>query len=333
MRKVICLLAIFLISCTSNQNVEVLVENLEVPWAIAFFKDGSFLFTERETGYVYHYGREAKQIAKVSSAPIGEGGLLGIAIDPNFEQNKFVYLYYTYQRREKTLNRVSRFVYDQVLRDETVLVDEIPGASYHDGGRIEFGPDNLLYITTGDAGEKMLAQDLNSLAGKILRINPDGSIPAGNPYPDSPVYSYGHRNPQGLAWYKGILIAPEHGPDRNDEINMIKPGMNYGWPVVQCTAHQGYQAPIRCFDQWTLAPGGAAFDDKGNLYVAGLRGSQIRKFELRDGELIAEEIFLQELGRLREVKYRDGYLYITTSNQDGRGIPRIGDDKIFRIKV
>ena len=179
----------------------------------------------------------------------------------------------------------------------------------------------------------MLAQDLASLSGKILRMNTDGSIPEDNPLPNSRVYSYGHRNPQGLAWYKRILVAPEHGPKRNDEINIITAGTNYGWPTVQCNAHAGYVPPIRCFDAWTLAPGGATFDDKGNLYVAGLRGAQIRKFVIKNSEIISEEIFLENLGRLREVKYHDGYLYITTSNQDGRGISRSGDDKILRIEL
>jgi len=327
------MLLLLLVSCTTPSNVEVLVENLEVPWAIAFLPDDSFLFTERNTGDIYHYGNGGTgKIGSVSSSWITEGGLLGIAVDPEFARNKNVYLYYTYKGGEKTLNRVSRFVYEDTLKDEKILVDAIPGARFHDGGRLEFGPDSKLYITTGDATEPSLAQDPSSLAGKILRINTDGSIPEDNPY-NSSVYSYGHRNPQGLAWYKGMMIAPEHGPSQNDEINVIVPGGNYGWPIVQCTSHQGFVAPIRCFSDWTLAPAGATFDDKGNLYVAGLRGAQIRKFVLKDGEVVGEEIFLDELGRLREVKYHDGYLYITTSNRDLRGVPREGDDKIIRIKV
>ncbi|HLF55076.1 MAG TPA: PQQ-dependent sugar dehydrogenase [Candidatus Nanoarchaeia archaeon] len=334
MNKILITMLVLLASCTINPNVEVLVDNLDVPWAIAFFNDNSFLFTERNTGNVYHYqDGDVKIIGSVSSNWIDEGGLLGIAIDSGFEHNKYVYVYYTYKGGEKTLNRVSRYVYKNKLQNEMILIDAIPGAMYHDGGRLEFGPDNLLYITTGDATEPSLAQDLNSLAGKILRINPDGTIPADNPFPNSPVYSYGHRNPQGIAWHKGLMMATEHGPKMNDEINAIKTGKNYGWPLVECTAHEGYEAPIRCFPDWTLAPAAATFDDKGNLYVAGLRGAQIRKFEIKDGKIVSEEIFLEDLGRMREVKYHDGYLYITTSNRDGRGIPRIGDDKILRIKV
>jgi len=331
--KLLIALLLLLASCANNPQLEVLAENLEVPWAIAFLPDDSFLFTERNTGDIYHYENgNARKIGSVSSSWITEGGLLGIAVDPEFEKNNHVYLYYTYKGGNKTLNRVSRFVYEDVLKDEEILIDAIPGALYHDGGRLEFGPDSKLYITTGDATEPSLAQDLSSLAGKILRINTDGSIPEDNPY-NSSVYSYGHRNPQGLAWYKGMMIAPEHGPDRNDEINVIVPGGNYGWPAVQCANHEGYNAPIRCFSDWTLAPAGATFDDKGNLYVAGLRGTQIRKFYIQDKEITREEVLLENIGRLREVKYHDGYLYMTTSNTDGRGIPRLGDDKMLRIKV
>ena len=332
MKKLSIVLLIFLVGCASNPQMEVLVDDLKVPWEIAFFKDGSFLFTERTTGNVYHYKTDLRKIAKINSYPIGEGGLLGIAVDPDFEQNRFVYVYYTYES-VSALNRVSRFVYEEQLKDETILIDAIPGASYHDGGRLEFGPDNLLYITTGDAGQPRLAQDLSSPAGKILRINTDSSIPKDNPFPNSPVYSYGHRNPQGIAWYKGTMISPEHGPNKNDEINIITPGTNYGWPLVECDEHAGYTAPIRCFADWTLAPGGATFDDKGNLYVAGLRGAQIRKFVIKEKAIVSEEVFIENLGRLREVKYHDGYLYLTTSNQDGRGIPRIAGDKIIRIKI
>ncbi len=331
MKKLIILMLV-LASCTHPTGTEVLVEDLNVPWAIAFFPDDSFLFTERNTGLVYHYDGQARQIGTLQIAQTSESGLLGIAIDPNFEENKYVYVYYTYAGNESHLNRVSRLTYDEILKDETILIDAIPGAMYHDGGRIEFGPGNKLYITTGDALNPSFAQDLSSTAGKILRINPDGTIPEDNPY-NSSVYSYGHRNPQGLAWNNGILFAPEHGSSQNDEINIITPGTNYGWPTVQCTSHEGYTQPIKCFSDWTLAPGGATFDDKDNLYVAGLRGAQIRKFAIKDNQIINEEVFLENLGRIREVKYHEGHLYIATSNTDGRGIPRPGDDKILRIKV
>ncbi len=337
MKKALVFLALILASCTvpQNQDIEVLVENLEVPWAIAFLPDGSFVFTERNTGNVYHYkDGETKNVGNLQSKWTGEGGLSGIAADPDFDNNRYLYVYYLYDGRyEENFNRVSRFEYKNELKNEKILIDEIPGAEFHNGGRMAFGPDNKLYITTGDAKEPSLSQNLNSTAGKILRINADGTIPEDNPYPSSPVYSFGHRNPQGLAWHNGLFIAPEHGPTQNDEINVITAGTNYGWPTVQCNAHEGYKAPIRCFQDWTLAPGGAAFDDKGNLYVAGLRGAQIRKFEIKDGKITSEKVFLEDIGRIREVKYKDGYLYVATSNKDGRGVPRTGDDKIFRIRV
>ena len=335
MKKIAIAFLLLLAGCASeNPRVEVLVEDLRVPWAIAFFDDDSFLFTERDTGRIYHYSEgKAQHIGSLPAKPAGEAGLLGIAIDPDFEQNKLVYAYYTYKEDGKNLNRVSRLTYDGQLKNEKILLDAIPGAVYHDGGRIDFGPDNKIYITTGDAGERILAQDLDSVAGKILRMNPDGSVPEDNPFPNSLVYSYGYRNPQGLAWQDDTLFAPEHGWKKNDEINIIVPGENYGWPLAECTAHEGYTAPIRCFDEWTLAPGGATFDEQGNLYVAGLRGKQIRKFALRDGAVVSEEVFLEGLGRMREVKHHKGYLYITTSNMDGRGVPHLRDDKIIRISL
>lgn len=332
MNRWLIIFVVLIAGCASSPKYEVLVNNLDVPWAIALFSHDSFLFTERDTGKVYHYDNgQVKHIGTMPIAQVSESGLLGIAIDPDFGKNNYVYVYYTYAGNETHFNRVSRLTYDGALKNEQILVDAIPGAQFHDGGRIEFGDDNKLYIATGDARKPDLAQDLNSPAGKILRINPDGTIPKDNPFPGLPVYSYGHRNVQGLAWLAGRLFATEHGPSMNDEINRITPGKNYGWPEVQCTAHEGYEAPIRCFDDFTLAPGGATFDDTNNLYVAGLRGSQVRKFNIHDNKVASEEVFLDGLGRIREVKYHMGWLYIATSNQDGRGVPRPGDDKIIRL--
>lgn len=215
------------------------------------------------------------------------------------------------------------------------MLDDIPSARFHDGGRIKFGPDDLLYVTTGDATDPPSAQNIDSVAGKLLRINTDGSAPEDNPY-DNLVYSYGHRNSQGFDWNEdGKLFASEHGPTRNDEINIIVKGENYGWPEIQCDEiSEEFTNPIRCFDEFTLAPSGLAYYD-GNLYVAGLRSAQIRKLTLDEAEenIISEEVFAEGLGRIREAVVYEGYLYFTTSNRDGRGFPAESDDRILRVKL
>jgi glucose/arabinose dehydrogenase len=222
------------------------------------------------------------------------------------------------------------------LENETILLDNIPGAAIHDGGRLKFGPDGKLYATSGDANDRSLAQDTNSLAGKILRLNKDGSIPPDNPF-NNYVYSYGHRNPQGITWnpVTGQMYSSEHGQTRNDEINIIVKGGNYGWPVYQGNdSANGYIKPLIFYQDFTLAPSGISYYN-GNLYVAGLRGTQLRKITLgADGNTITgEEELFTDLGRIREAVEHNGYLYISTSNRDGRGIPQSNDDKIIRIKL
>ncbi|MGH9921192.1 MAG: PQQ-dependent sugar dehydrogenase, partial [Nitrososphaerales archaeon] len=223
---------------------------------------------------------------------------------------------------------------------EQTLIDNIPAAGIHDGGRIKFGPDEKLYITTGDAGVPDLAQDKTSLAGKILRINSDGSIPEDNPFPNSPIYSYGHRNPQGLAWHPVTkeLYATEHGPTGNDEINIIKAGGNYGWPLEQCSKSEieDYIDAIVCY-QVSVAPSGATFysSDKlpyiNDLFFGTLRGAHVEHVIFESGSIKLEN-FLEGFGRIRDVvEGPDGYLYIATSNRDGRGEPAPDDDKILRI--
>jgi len=311
------------------------IENLHVPWAIDFLPDGRMIFTERSGTVSVFDGINKTVVAEIGIDEVQESGLLGIAVDPEFERNHSVYLYYTYEQEGVAWNRVSKFEFIDTLVNETVLLDNIPSARFHDGGRIKFGPDGKLYVTTGDATEPPSAQNLDSLAGKILRMNKDGSVPADNPFGNY-VYSYGHRNPQGLAWHPvtGKLYSAEHGPTRNDELNVIKKGTNYGWPNVQCVGSAPeYADPIRCYDDFTLAPSGIAF--LGNdLYIAGLRSSQLRRitFDNDYQTIVKEEVLYSDLGRIREVVAHDGYLYIATSNQDGRGRARQGDDKIIRIK-
>lgn len=264
---------------------------------------------------------------------------MGIALHPDFQSNNYIYLYYTYEAQgNNTLNRVVRMTYsDRALKDEKIIVDRIPGASNHNGGRIKFGPDNFLYITTGDAQEPSLAQDRNSLAGKILRVTDDGKPASGNPFSNL-MYSYGHRNTQGIAWDdNGSLWQTEHGrsaPTGLDEVNLIEPGKNYGWPEIQGDEERsGMVTPIRnSGPSTTWAPGGNAIIEK-SLFFSGLRGETLYEAMIQDSQISEfREHFKGEYGRLREViAGPDGMLYITTSNLDGRGSPATGDDKILRI--
>lgn len=313
----------------------VVLEDLDTPWAIDFLPDGRMIFTERPGRISVFDGATKKIVAEINVTEVSESGLLGIAIDQEFEKNNHVYLYYTHEK-EMMVNRVSRFTLkDDQLRDEVILIDDIPSAQFHDGGRIKFGPDGKLYITTGDATNPSSAQNLQSLAGKILRMNKDGSVPQDNPFGNY-VFSYGHRNPQGLAWQQKTkqLFSSEHGQSKNDEINIIERGQNYGWPNDCTSPTDEAVQPVRCYTEFTLAPSGIDF--LGNvLYVAGLRGTQVRKIVF-NGELNAilkEEELLDDLGRIRDVVVHQGYLYVATNNRDGRGIPRSGDDKIIQVKV
>lgn len=311
-------------------ELEILSENLDTPWAIDFLPDGKVIFTERNGRVSILNNNKTDVVANLDVSEKSEAGLLGIAVDTDFTKNKFVYVYYTHENG----NRISRFVLNEKLEQEFVLLDNVPNARFHDGGRLKFGPDGKLYATTGDAIVPSSAQDINSLAGKILRINKDGTIPSDNPFGNY-VFSYGHRNPQGLAWHPATkqLYASEHGPTRNDEINIIIKGKNYGWPIEECEAKE-HAKPLRCYSEFTLAPAGIAFH-KNDLYIAGLRGTQLRRiiFDNDYETIISEEELFNELGRIRDVVEHNGYLYIATSNKDGRGIPKSGDDKIIRVKL
>jgi len=335
----------------SGYKIETVAENLTIPWSIDWLPDGTALFTERNGNLrAIQNGELIQEPLLTLGVGAGEGGLLGVAVDPDFEQNNYIYLYYTYTEFITTSNKVVRYqLTDGVVTEDKVLIDGIPGASYHDGGRIQFGPDGKLYITTGEAGNPDLAQDLNSLGGKILRINSDGTIPEDNPWENSPIYTIGHRNPQGIDWDEsGNLVATEHGPSgwrgvAHDEINLIIPGANYGWPdVIGDETAEGLQNPILHTGDDTWAPSGAEFynGDKipewsGKYFVATLRGSHLHMidFDLENNKIIShEKLFQDEFGRLRDVQTGpDGYLYILTSNQDGRGSPSSNDDRILRI--
>ncbi len=327
-------------------RASIVAENLEVPWAIAFLPDKRILVTERP-GRVRIIDKNGNleytpllEIAVVKKIQ-GEGGLHGITIDPDFEKNKFVYLYYTYENQgNRSLNRVSRYLFEEGrLTGEKIIVDQIPGALFHDGGRIKFGPDELLYITTGDAQEPSLAQNRNSLAGKILRVTPDGKAAPGNPF-GTLVYSYGHRNPQGITWDdEGNLWETEHGQSAYDELNRIEIGGNYAWPHIQkCSPGTTERPPIpnpknptACSESDTWAPGGSAYLD-GSVYFTGLRGKSLYQAVILGNTATIKTHFNNEFGRIRDVILGpDNMLYITTSNLDGRGNPGSNDDKIIRI--
>lgn len=321
-----------------TQDIEVVAENLSIPWEIAFLPDGDLLVTERP-GTLKRIGKEERVYMIHGVEHIGEGGLLGMALHPRFSENRWIYLYLTTKAGDGLKNRVERYrLENDRLSEKTIIINGIPGGEYHDGGRIAFGPDGCLYITTGDAGQSNLAQDINSLAGKILRLKDDGSISPDNPFGNA-VYSYGHRNSQGLAWDdKGQLWATEHGRSGIlsgfDELNLIEKGKNYGWPVIQGDEIQsGMESPIvQSGPDETWAPAGLAFSD-GSLFFGGLRGESLYQAKILDAnEIILRVHFRQEFGRMRAaVLGPDDSLYITTSNTDGRGEPKIGDDKIIRI--
>ena len=330
---------------------EVVAKELKSPWALAIALDGRLFVTEREGIVRVIRDGEIQPSAYLDMevAQEGEAGLLGLALDPDFESNGHLYVYYTYKNPRGALrNRVVRWEdAGERGRNPAVILDDIPGARIHNGGRIKFGPDGKLYVTTGDASSSALAQDLDSPAGKILRINGDGSIPHDNPYPNSPVYSYGHRNPQGLAWHPttGELFATEHGPVGGDEVNRIVAGGNYGWPTAVGTGDDArFRDPALHSGIETWAPSGAAFYSaevlpphwKGRLVFGALRGQRIMWVDFRppDYRQVQEQdaLFPRQYGRIRDVvQGHDGYLYFITSNLDGRGNPRQEDDLLLRI--
>ncbi len=327
---------------SDESSPSVVTENLDTPWSMVFLPSKDLLITERNGAVrLVRNGQEnAVQIARVPGAyEVGEGGLLGVTLDPDFEKNSFVYFYFTYsQSNGNTLNRVIRMKYtDGSLGEEEMVLDNIPGASNHNGGRIKFGPDGLLYIATGDAQNPSSAQDTESLAGKILRVTPDGSPAPGNKF-NNRIYSYGHRNVQGLTWDdEARLWATEHGRSGVlsglDELNQIDSGKNYGWPEIQGDENLiGMETAKKNSGNTTWAPAGAVFYD-GSVFFTGLRGAALYEAVL-DGTSVMQikEHFKGEFGRLRDVILGpDNMLYVATSNMDGRGSPKKGDDKIIKI--
>jgi aldose sugar dehydrogenase len=343
-------------------EAETLVGGLEIPWALAFLPDGGVLVTERP-GRV-RLVREGELVpepaAELDVALGGEGGLLGLTLHPEYPEEPFAYVYYTHPDGENRVSRLRAFEDGQALAlgEEEVILDGIPAGGVHNGGRIAFGPDGMLYVTTGESGEPVLSADRGSLGGKILRVAPDGQIPEDNPFGDSPVWSYGHRNPQGLAWDEdGTLYASDHGPSGegglccHDELNRVEAGSFHGWPLRAGTTDAASPGdvglegspeepvdPIATSGDDTWAPGGIALHEPASgaasLLVARLAGQRLSRHVLaRDGrDVVHEEVALDGVGRLRDVSLGpDGCFYALTSNRDGRGSPNEGDDRILRL--
>ncbi|WAC66044.1 PQQ-dependent sugar dehydrogenase [Agrococcus sp. SL85] len=313
------------------EAVATIAEGLDAPWSIAFV-DGVALVSERDSARILEVAddgaiREVGVVADVAAR--GEGGLLGIAV-----ADGALLAYLTTDAG----NRIDRYALEGstgglALGGATTILDGIPAAGNHDGGRIAIGPDGMLYATTGDAADPALAQDPASLAGKILRIAPDGSVPADNPFAGSPVWSLGHRNPQGIAWTAdGTMLASEFGQDTWDELNVIEPGANYGWPVVEGIAgEEGFVDPVQQWSPAEASPSGIAVAGDA-VVIANLRGARLRSVPLAD--LGAASDLLTGQGRMRDVVVApDGALWALTNNTDGRGQPREGDDRILRVPL
>lgn len=339
-------------------KIEAIASGLDTPWDIVFTSPDRILVTERP-GQV-----RAIEKGVLREAPIhvfdevlenGEDGLMSITLDPEYPKNRFIYAALAYAENGEQLTvKVIRFTdTGEAFTEPFTVIDRIPAAKFHAGCRIAFGPDGKLYITTGDATNKDLAQDLNSLAGKVLRINKDGTVPEDNPFPGSAVWSYGHRNSQGLAWHpdNGLLYESEHGPSvfdgpaGGDEVNVIERGANYGWPLVSHEkTRAGMASPIVSFTP-AEAPGslmiysGRVFPEwRGNLFFGALKGEGLMRIRLdaNDPKKVAAYGKLREVsfGRIRAVvEGPDGNIYFTTSNRDGRGQPAPLDDRVFRIRA
>lgn len=346
---------------TVSLSVEAVAQDLDTIWAVDFAPDGRTFLTERggQIRTIRDGILDPEPWATLEVVESGESGLMGLALDPEFATNSYLYTTYTYAADDGGLqNRLVRLREDPTTGrgvEETVLLDDVRGGRVHDGGRVKIGPDGKLYWTMGDSGSQDLAQSLDTLNGKILRLNLDGTVPDDNPFPGSPILSYGHRNPQGLAWQPetGLLFAVEHGPSGQqsccDEVNLIVPGQNYGWPLVTGDeTAEGTIPPLLhsgSSRETTWAPGGATFVSSGpwagSLLFVGLRGESLYRVTLDPSMAVGppsvlglERHFQGEYGRLRDVvEGPDGAIYFTTSNMDGRGSPNAGDDQLLRLTV
>lgn len=343
-------------SAQVNFKVETVITNLTVPWSIVWAPDGRMFFTERP-GRVRVYQDGKLQPAPVFQVPdveqSGESGLMSVALHPQFSTNHLIYLSYAYKGVELLVKVVRYRETSAGLTDPTTVIDQIPAARFHAGCRIRFGPDSKLYVTTGDATEGALAQRLDSLAGKTLRLNDDGSVPTDNPFVGQSgvrpeIWSLGHRNSQGMDWQPGtnLMWQTEHGPSGfdgpggGDEVNIVVRGGNYGWPTIHHEEKRdGMVSPVLEYTP-ACAPASATFyrstvftQFRGNLFFGCLRGTRIIRVVLDGQRVVSQENLLSEkYGRIREVaEGPDGNLYFSTSNRDGRGSPSEDDDRILRL--
>lgn len=315
-------------------NVRAIARGLDVPWSIVFLPSGDALVSER-SGRIVRIVRGSHRVRPVMRVPgvvaEGEGGLLGLAVSPHYDRDRLIYAYLT----TATDNRIVRF---RLGGRPTTVLSGLDKGAIHNGGRIGFGPDGKLYAGVGETGNTALAQDRASQNGKILRMEPDGGVPRDNPFPGSRIWSLGHRNVQGLAWDRaGRLWATEFGQNERDEVNLIRKGGNYGWPIVEgrgSTDGGRFVNPLVTWPTSEASPSGAAIAG-GRLYVAGLRGERLWEIPLNGARTGRPRALLSgRFGRLRAVTVApDGALWVSTSNRDGRGRIRDGDDRILRVPV
>lgn len=327
-------------SNTENDFVTILAENLDKPRAIAISNDRIFV-TEKDGAIrvIQNNTLLESPLATLRSADVFDGGLLGITLHPNFSSNHYMYVFLTYDEDGDLWNKILRITESEnKLVNAEIILDKIPGSSFTNGGFLKFGPDEKLYIGTGTvSAASHLPQDLGSLSGKILRLNDDGSIPDDNPFSNSPIYSLGHRNPQGMTWDDdGNMFVAEFGPEKNDEINLILSGKNYGWPEQQCSGNEDFEDAILCFDP-SIEPGGILFysgdliDFESPFIMASMRAANLYQLDFEEG-LSSQKSILSGIGRVRDVvQGPDGSLYVITSNTDGKGFPDSMDDKLLRI--
>jgi len=325
---------------SENDSVTILAENLDKPRSIVVSENR--IFVTEQDGFVRVIQNDIlldSPLATFRTADVFDGGLIGIELHPNFSNNHFIYVFLTYLDDGNLWNKIIRITEsDNKLSDSKIIFDKIPGSSFTNGGFLKFGPDKKLYVGTGTVSDAShLPQDLKSLSGKILRLNDDGTIPDDNPFSNSPVYSLGFRNPQGMTWDDdGNFYVAEFGPEKNDEINLVLAGKNYGWPEKQCSGNENFEAAILCYDP-SIEPGGILFysGDKFNFefpfILASMRASNLYQLDFEEG-LSSQKSILSGIGRVRDVvQDTDGNLYVITSNTDGKGFPDSTDDKLLRI--